>query len=301
MAPETSRVIAKILREVFDPREVVVFEGGVDLANALLELPVDHIFFTGSPNVGKTIMTAAAKHLASVTLELGGKCPVVLDEGVDLADVAAKVCRARFFNAGQLCLSTDHVWLRAEQRDAFIEHLKLAIAQMFYKDGQLNKVMLSRIVDARNFDRVVSYIDDATARGAKVALGGRREPDDLTLEPTVLVDVPLDARVMQEEIFGPVLPVLTYRSLDEVIGYIDAGGKPLAMYVYSDNPQFVEKLLTHTSSGGVTVNGVLSHSAERRLPFGGVNHSGMGRYKGIYGFREMSNPRSVLRHPAAGR
>lgn len=294
LQPHTSAVTARIIRAAFPEQEVAVFEGGVPLAEQLLELPVDHIFFTGSPAVGKRIMAAAARHLATVTLELGGKCPAIVDQGVDLVRTASMVVAARFRNAGQLCLSVDHVWVPESLRDPFVQVAQGVIAKMFYADGQLVKERLPHIVDARNFARVLGYIDDAVARGARVACGGERDPVDLTIDPTILVDVPLDAKVMQEEIFGPILPVLTYTSLDQVTDVVDAGGKPLAAYIFSPDQAFIDEVLLKTSSGGVTVNGVMMHYAESRLPFGGVNGSGIGRYKGLAGFRELSNGRSVF-------
>jgi len=294
MQPRTSAVTAKIIREVFDESEVAVFEGGVPFAEALLDLPFDHVFFTGSPAVGKRVMAAASRHLATVTLELGGKCPAIVDRGVDLAKTVAMVVAARFRNAGQLCLSVDHVWVPEELRDSFVQVAKTVIDQMFYIDGKLVAERLARIVDDRNFERVNGYVSEAVTRGARVVIGGEVDAQDRTIHPAVLVDVPLDARIMQEEIFGPILPVLTYRSLDEVTKHVDATGKPLALYVFSPDQSFVDQVLLHSSSGGVTVNGVMMQYAESRLPFGGVNGSGIGRYKGIYGFRELSNARSVF-------
>lgn len=294
MQPRTSAVTAKIIREVFDEAEVAVFEGGVPFAEALLDLPFDHVFFTGSPAVGKRVMAAAAKHLATVTLELGGKCPAIVDRGVDFAKTVAMVVAARFRNAGQLCLAVDHVWVPEELRDSFVQVAKAVIDQMFYVDGKLVAERLARIVDDRNFERVNGYVSEAVGRGAKVVIGGEVDAQDRTIHPAVLVDVPLDARIMHEEIFGPILPVLTYRSLDEVTNHIDATGKPLALYVFSPDQQFIDQVLLHSSSGGVTVNGVMMHYAESRLPFGGVNGSGIGRYKGVHGFRELSNGRSIF-------
>lgn len=294
LQPVTSRLIARLLNSVFDEREVVVLEGGVPLAESLLQLPVDHIFFTGSPAVGKRIMQAAARNLTSVTLELGGKSPVIVDDNVDLMALAAKIVGARFFNAGQLCLAADHVWLPAKRRDEFIGILGAIIQKAFYVDGELDKSRLSKIVDSRNLKRLSDYVEDARGLGASVVLGGDIEPESLTFHPTVLVDVPLNALLMQQEIFGPILPVMTYENLDDVFAHIDATGKPLAVYIFSPNPAFVERVLQSTSSGGVTVNNVLSHYQEIRLPFGGVNQSGMGRYKGRYGFQELSNARSVF-------
>lgn len=298
LQPAVSAVIAKILRGVFPENEVAVVEGDVALANQLLELPFDHIFFTGSPAVGKHIMAAAARHLTSVTLELGGKCPAVIGQGADLAAAAAQIVRARYYNAGQLCLAVDHVWVPANLRDELVGHLRTLIGQMFYVEGALQKPRLSRLVNQRNFSRVAGYLEDATARGAKVVVGGEVDEADLTIHPTVLVDVPLDAKIMHDEIFGPLLPVLAYGSLDEVTDFIDQGGKPLALYTFGGDKAFVDELLLKTQSGGVTVGGALSHAGESRLPFGGVNQSGIGCYKGVFGFRELSHARSIFTHNA---
>jgi aldehyde dehydrogenase (NAD+) len=171
---------------------------------------------------------------------------------------------------------------------------KAVIEKMFFVDGVLQRERIARIVDARNFARVKAHLDDALARGAKIALGGELDEADLTIYPTVLIDVPLDAKIMQDEIFGPILPVLTYKTVDDIARQIDATGKPLAMYIFSREQAFIDDVLLHSSSGGVTVNGMMLHYAEKNLPFGGCNTSGIGRCKGIYGFRELSNARSVF-------
>ncbi len=297
LAPATSRVSAEIVRQLFDESEVAVFEGGIEIANELLALPVDHVFFTGSPKVGRVVMGAAAKHLSSVTLELGGKCPVILDDTADLAVAAATIAAARCYNSGQVCLCPDVAWVPAAKRDTLVMHLKDTVQSMLYQGGHLNKSVYGRMVDRRNFDRVKSYLDDAIARGARVAFGGITEADDLTIHPTVLLDVPADARIMREEIFGPILPVQSYRMPAEVCAAVQGGGKPLAMYIYSNDSEFVDTVLRNTSSGGVTVNGWAMHWFEPQLPFGGVNESGMGRYHGLHGFREMSHERSVFLQP----
>ncbi|MCW2579676.1 MAG: aldX [Blastococcus sp.] len=304
MQPAVSRIVAEILAAVFPENEVAVFEGGIDLAEALQELPVDHVFFTGSPAVGKRVMAAAARNLTSVTLELGGKCPAILDDDYDIADAAQKVVAARFSNAGQLCLSVDHVWVPRQREDELLAALSAVIEAKFYAGGELRRDRLPRIVDARNLARVRGYVDEAVAAGARIVRGGEIDEADLTVAPTIVADPPLDARIMREEIFGPVLPVVAYDHVDEVLGHIDDTGKPLAMYIFSDDQAFVDEILDRTSSGGVTVNNVLMHYLENRLPFGGVNGSGMGRYKGVHGFRELSNPRSVFvqaRQPAVQR
>ncbi len=294
LAPATSRISAQIIRAVFDEREVAVFEGGIELANELLALPVDHVFFTGSPTVGRAVMGAAARHLSTVTLELGGKCPVILDETTDLAAAAATIAAARCYNSGQVCLCPDIAWVPASKRDALVAHLEKAVRSMLYQNGELNKSAFGRMVDRRNFDRVKGYLDDALARGATLAFGGTTEADDLTIHPTVLLDVPADARIMREEIFGPILPIQSYRTAAEVCAAVQGGGKPLAMYIYSNDPRFVETVMSNTSSGGVTVNGWAMHWFEPQLPFGGVNESGIGRYHGRHGFREVSHERSVF-------
>lgn len=294
LQPAVSRVVTEILEAAFPENEVAVFEGGVDVAEALQELAFDHVFFTGSPAVGKRVMAAAAKNLTSVTLELGGKCPAIVDDSYDLVDVARKVVGARFANAGQLCLSVDHVWVPAARVDELLEALTEAVQAAFFVDGELQRDRLPRMVDKRNFARVTGYLDEAVASGARLVSGGETDEDDLTIFPTVLADPPLSSRIMQEEIFGPLLPVLGYDDLDEALEHIDATGKPLAMYLFSDDTEFLDEILNRTSSGGVTINNVLAHYLENRLPFGGVNSSGMGRYKGRHGFVELSNQRSVF-------
>lgn len=299
MAPATSRLVADIIREVFDEREVAVFEGDVGLATALLALPFDHIFFTGSPKVARTVMAAAAVHLASVTLELGGKCPAIIDETVDLEKVAAMIGEGRMANAGQICLCPDHVWVPESLRDELVGHLTDFIRKRFYSGNRLDTSKFCRMIDARNFKRVMGYIGDAVERGANVTCGGEGSEADLTIHPTVLTDVPFDAHVMRDEIFGPILPVLTFRDPREITDFMHRQGKPLAMYLFSDNPAFVDDILRHSSSGGVTVNGWALHWFESKLPFGGVNESGIGRYHGVHGFKELSHERAMVTVPGA--
>lgn len=294
LSPATSKVVSEIIRAAFDEQDVAVFEGGIEVAEQLQDLPFDHVFFTGSPTVGKRVMAAAAKHLTSVTLELGGKCPAIVAPGYDLVDAAGKVTGARFNNAGQLCLSVDHAWVPRAVVEPFCQIIGAVIDKMFFVEGELQLDRLPRMVNARNFDRVVGYIDEAVALGARIVRGGQHDRDTLTIHPTVLVDVPLNARIMQEEIFGPVLPVLAYDNLEQVTDQIDATGKPLAMYVFAREQAFIDQALLNTSSGGVTVNHVFMHYVEPNLPFGGVNGSGMGRYHGQAGFLELSNGRSVF-------
>jgi len=299
LCPATARVAGKIVRDVFDENEVALFEGEVDVAQALLELPFNHIFFTGSTRVGKIVMAAAAKHLATVTLELGGKSPVIIDEGADIEKIAADLAGAKQFNGGQACICPDYVFVREEQKDRLVEGFKARVAENLYSEGQIKKESIAQIVNPGNFARVKGLFDDAVSQGATVVAGGELEQEDLTVHPTMLTGVTPQMKILQEEIFAPVLPVMTYDNLDKVIEYIEARDKPLALYVYSNNPQNIQKVLDRTSSGGVTVNGVFSHYLENRLPFGGVNGSGMGSYHGHFGFKAFSHERAVYIHQDA--
>ncbi len=297
LCPATARVAGQIIRDAFDEHEVALFEGDVGVAQALLELPFSHIFFTGSTRVGKLVMAAAARHLATVTLELGGKSPVVIDEGADIEKIAAQLASAKQFNGGQACISPDYVFVREEQKAGLVEAFKANVAKNLYsEDGAIKKESIAQIVNEGNFARVKALFDDAVAKGATVAAGGELEEADLTIHPTLLTEVTPQMKILQEEIFAPVLPVMTYDDLDQVIDYIEARDKPLALYIYSDDEANVEKILSRTSSGGVTVNGVFSHYLENELPFGGVNQSGMGSYHGYFGFKAFSHERAIYRH-----
>ncbi len=300
LCPATARIAAKIVREVFDENEVALFEGGVNVAEALLELPFNHIFFTGSTRVGKIVMAAAAKNLTSVTLELGGKSPVIIDDGADIEKVAADLAGAKQFNGGQACICPDYVFVKEDQKDRLVEGFRAKVAENLYsEDGQIKKEAIAQIVNKGNFDRVKGLFDDAVEQGATVAVGGTLEDADLTVHPTMLTDVTPQMKILQEEIFAPILPVMTYDTLDQAIGYIEARDKPLALYLYSDNEDSVSKVLNRTSSGGTTINGVFSHYLENRLPFGGVNQSGMGSYHGYFGFKAFSHERAVYVHQNA--
>lgn len=294
LCPATATVAGKIIRQAFDEKEVALFEGDVGVATALLELPFNHIFFTGSTRVGKMVMAAAAKNLSSVTLELGGKSPVIVDADADVKKVAADLASAKQFNGGQACICPDYVFVTAQQKQVLVDEFRERVQQNLYReDGTLRKESIAQIVNEQNFARIKRLFDDAVAKGAKVAVGGTLEAADRTIHPTLLTDVTPDMAIMQEEIFGAVVPVVTYANLDEAIAFISDRPKPLALYVYSNTPSNVEKILARTSSGGVTVNGFFSHYLENHLPFGGVNQSGMGSYHGVFGFRAFSHERAI--------
>ena len=266
----------------------------MEVATALLELPFNHIFFTGSTRVGKLVMAAAAKNLASVTLELGGKSPVIVDADADIRKVAADLAAAKQFNGGQACICPDYVFVTEAQKQELVEEFRARVKQNLYTDdGQLRKENIAQIVNDQNFERIRKLFEDAVAKGAKVAVGGTLEAADRTIHPTLLTDVTPDMLIMQEEIFGAVVPVMTYKSLDEVIAFIADRGKPLALYIYSNTQENIDRILSRTSSGGVTINAFFSHYLENQLPFGGVNQSGTGSYHGVFGFRAFSHERAI--------
>ena len=297
LCPATAAVAGRIIRSAFPENEVALLEGDVSVAASLLELPFSHIFFTGSTRVGKLVMAAAARHLASVTLELGGKSPVIIDDGANIEKIAADLASAKQFNGGQACICPDYVFVREDQKARLVEAFHARVTENLYADGgKINKAGIAQIVNKANFTRVKALFDDAVAKGATIAVGGELEESDLTVHPTLLTDVTPDMAILKEEIFAPLLPVMTYKALDEVIAYIEARDKPLALYVYSDNPAHVQTLLDRTSSGGVTVNGVFSHYLENQLPFGGVGPSGTGSYHGQFGFKAFSHERAIYRH-----
>jgi len=300
LCPATARVAASIIRAAFDENEVALFEGDVRVATALLELPFNHIFFTGSTRVGRLVMAAAAKHLASVTLELGGKSPVIIDDGADIDKVAGQLAAAKQFNGGQACICPDYVFVREDQKALLVASFKAHVAHNLYgADGAINKASIAQIVNGANFARVKAMVDDALAKGATMAAGGQLDETDLTIAPTMLTDVTAQMTILQDEIFAPVLPVMTYETLDQVISYIAARDKPLALYIFSGHDAHIQEILARTSSGGVTVNGVFSHYLENNLPFGGVNQSGMGSYHGYFGFKAFSHERAIYLHQQA--
>ncbi len=297
LTPHMSALIAKIVGEVFSEDEVAIFQGEADVAQALQELPFDHIFFTGSPAIGKLVMAAAAKNLTSVTLELGGKSPTIVDASANLKLAAKNIMWAKFANSGQTCIAPDHVFVHESVKDQWVdicrEELKKAYGTSLA--DQQNSPHLAHMVNARHTGRVKALLEDATAHGARSLTGGGMGESDCFIQPTLLDKVPDAARVMQEEIFGPLLPIIGFTNLDEVIERINAGPKPLALYVYSKTEKNIDAVLTRTVSGGACVNHSLMQFLQGNLPFGGVNNSGIGNAHGHYGFKAFSHERGVVR------
>jgi aldehyde dehydrogenase (NAD+) len=285
MTPASSACMKRILGDLFDESEVAVVEGDASVSEALLRKKFDHIFFTGSPAVGKLVMHAAAEHLTSVTLELGGKSPVIVDESADLDEAAKKVAWGKYFNCGQICIAPDYVLVHEKVRAPFLEKLRTSIDAL----GDASRGVL---VNERHASRVKRLIDTAVSQGAEVVTGGQFREREIS--PTVLTNVSPDAPVMQEEIFGPILPVLSFRTLDEALAMIAGREKPLVLYIFSRSRKIIRRILRGTTAGGTVVNQTLIHFYELSLPFGGVGQSGMGKAHGFYGFEAFSNPRGVL-------
>jgi aldehyde dehydrogenase (NAD+) len=297
LTPHLSALICKVVREIFTEDEVAIFEGEAEVSQALLELPFDHIFFTGSPAIGKLVMSAAAKHLASVTLELGGKTPTIIDASANLKLAASNIMWAKFANAGQTCIAPDYVFVHESVKEAWVAHCQTQLKRA-YGEGlaeQQSSPDLAHIVNHRHTARVKGLLDDALAKGAKVLTGGGFNESECFIQPTLLDQVPGNARVMEEEIFGPLLPITTFRDINDVIAHVNAGPKPLALYIYSQDAANIDKVLTETVSGGACVNHALMQFLHSKLPFGGVNNSGIGNAHGHYGFKAFSHERGVVR------
>jgi aldehyde dehydrogenase (NAD+) len=296
--PRTASVLQRIVRDAFDEREVAcLVEPGIAVAQALLAMPFDHVFFTGSTNMGRRVMSAAAEHLGTVTLELGGKSPLIVDETADVRLAGERAAWGKFVNAGQTCIAPDFAVVHERVLDAFVAAARHAVVRFYGPTEEARRASpyLARIIDRTAFERLEKLLSDSLAAGAKAEIGGHVDAADRYIAPTILTNVTWDTPPMREEIFGPILPVLTYSSIEDVTARINARGKPLALYVFSRNEAFVERVLEKTSSGATSVNQVLLHFANPNLPFGGVGESGQGSYHGHSGFRTFSHERAVMR------
>jgi aldehyde dehydrogenase (NAD+) len=295
-APNSNAVMRQIVSECFPPGEVSLIEGDATVAQELLSLPFNHIFFTGSPQVGKIVMRAAAEHLASVTLELGGKSPVVVDESADLDTAAAKIAWLKVINSGQTCIAPDYVLVHESLHDELLKKLKAKIEQFYGNTPELRQEGpdMCRLIHNRHFSRVKGLMDDAVQRGATLSFGGETDETDRYIGPTILSQIPEEARIWEEEIFGPVLLIRTYKTLDLAISYINAQPKALSMYIFCTDDRRTSKLIAETRCGGVTVNDCGPHFYNSELPFGGSNNSGIGKCHGEFGFLEFTNQRGVL-------
>ncbi|WP_199250686.1 aldehyde dehydrogenase [[Phormidium] sp. ETS-05] len=289
LSPHTSRLIAEIIGETFDNGYITVVEGGRDISQQLLAEKFDYIFFTGSPRVGKIVMEAAAKHLTPVTLELGGKSPCIVTEDVNIEVAAKRIVWGKFVNAGQTCIAPDYLLVQQGVKSQLLAAIKAAIIE-FYGHEPANSPDYGRIVNDGHLQRLQDLLESG-----EIIVGGDINPDARYIAPTVIDNVSLEAAVMQEEIFGPILPVMTYGDLSEAIDLINRLPKPLALYIFSQNPSHQEQILRQTSSGTACINDTLVHFITPQLPFGGVGNSGMGRYHGKASFDTFCHYKSILK------
>ncbi|GAB3795358.1 aldehyde dehydrogenase family protein [Spirosoma humi] len=296
LTPHTAGLIKRMIIELFPKEEVAVFEGDASISTALLELPFNHIFFTGSPAVGRLVMTAAAKHLASVTLELGGKSPAIVDESADVNQAAGQIAWGKCLNNGQTCIAPDYVLVHQSIRQPFIQALRATLTSMYSPDGKPVNLSDSyaRIVNNRHFDRIQELVNDAVSKGAIIIHGGQMNADENFIEPTLLEQVTDEMHIMQDEIFGPVLPILTYTDLDDALRTVTQREKPLALYIHCRNQKTIQYILDRSSAGDTVVNDTLLQFGNVELPFGGVNNSGLGKSNGFFSFQEFSNQRGVM-------
>lgn len=297
ITPSTSALIREMIQELFKPEEVFVFEGGPEISTELLSLPFDHIFFTGSPAVGKIVMKAAAQHLSSITLELGGKSPVIVHEDADVFHAAQQIAFSKFLNNGQTCIAPDYILVHEKVEAEFLKFLKKETLRMFgdRKTVSPESPQYGRIVNHKNFLRLRSVLENATTDGWTPVLEGTYDHDSRFFHPTILSGKSFTGSIMEEEIFGPILPVIAFSDLDGVVSEINRRPKPLALYVFSNSKKICNHVAGQTSAGGVCFNGCLIQFIHPNLPFGGVNNSGIGKSHGHHGFIAFSNEKAVVR------
>ncbi len=297
--PQTSELMAELTGKYFDDTELCFFTGGPEVGQAFSGLPFDHLMFTGATSIGRHVMRAAAENLVPVTLELGGKSPVIVGESADVADTAEKIMLGKLMNAGQICLAPDYLLVPESRKEEILSALGNAAREMYPRI--LDNPDYTSVINERNRKRLEGYVADARERGAKVVELNPAGEDfsaqkgSNKLPPVIVEGAGDEAKVMQEEIFGPILPVKTYRQIDEAIDYVNAHPRPLGLYYFGGDGAEEERVLTSTTSGGVTLNDVIWHVGQEDLPFGGVGPSGMGAYHGVDGFREFSHRKAVYR------
>jgi len=288
ITPHVSAALAKLVPRYLDPSCVALVEGAVAETTALLEQRFDHIFYTGNGRVGRIVMEAAAKHLTPVTLELGGKSPCIVDETADLDVAARRIAWGKFLNAGQTCIAPDYVLVQADREEELVEKLERCVAE-FYGEDPAKTDDYGRIVSPAHFRRLAGLLKDG-----RIAFGGQTDEEQRYVAPTVLRDVSAEDPVMQDEIFGPILPVIAVKDLDDALEFVGERDKPLALYLFSSDKGAEQRVVEDTSSGGVCVNGTIWHIANPNLPFGGVGPSGQGAYHGRHTFETFSHRKSVV-------
>lgn len=288
--PHTSSAIAKIVNTNFDPSFITAIEGGIETNQALLAEKFDHIFFTGGTAIGKIVMEAAAKHLTPVTLELGGKSPCIIDETCDLDITAKRIIWGKFYNCGQTCVAPDYLLIQKNIKPILIEKL-LECLKTFFGENPQQSPDLGRIVNERQFDRLVTLLNEG-----KILIGGQHDRGDRFIAPTLIDQVSPNSKIMADEIFGPILPILEYDQIAEAIAFVNAQPKPLALYLFSNNKQNQAQILKEISFGGGCLNDIIMHLGNPELPFGGVGNSGMGAYHGKASFDTFTHRKSILKN-----
>jgi aldehyde dehydrogenase (NAD+) len=292
--PHASAIMKKIIGELFPEEEVALIEGDAEVSTELLKLPFHHIYFTGSPEVGKVVMKAAAENLTSVTLELGGKSPTIVDDTANLKVAAQRLAVSKWLNNGQVCIAPDHVFVHKSVADEFIAMLKETTHQYYGEDASQSE-SYNRIVNNRHFKRIEGYLNDAIAKGANIVYGGKTDSSQDYFGPTIVTNISEDADLLTKEIFGPILPFIVYNDLQEVINKINTKEKPLALYIYSRDKQNVNRIIANTRAGATVINHGGIHFFNNNLPFGGSNNSGIGKGHGFYGFEAFSNARAIVK------
>ncbi len=290
LTPNVARVIKRLINETFDANYIEVIEGGIEETQTLIHLPFDYVFFTGSENVGKIVYQAASENLVPVTLEMGGKSPVIVDETANIKVASERICFGKFTNAGQTCVAPDYILVHESVKDDLITALSKTLRE-FYGQNIQQSPDYGRIVNLKHYHRLTSLLNSAQMN---IVFGGHSDEDERYIEPTLLDHVTNDSAIMQEEIFGPILPILTYQSLDEAIAFIHQRPKPLSLYLFSEDENATQRVINELSFGGGAINDTLMHLANPKLPFGGVGASGMGRYHGKYSFDTFIHEKSYI-------
>lgn len=293
-APNCSKILSEMISGCFPEEWIAVIEGGEEVGKELLSLPFHHIHFTGSPEVGKKVMSAAANHLASCTLELGGKSPLIVDDKINLDRVVKKTILGKCLNLGQTCIAPDYILIPENRKIEFLEKLSQELDKTFGEKIS-NHPHLSRIINHKHFHRLKEMYEDAIQSGAKVYHGGEFLEEDLFISPTILYDIPETCRIRKEEIFGPLIPVITFKTVKDAKEIILSNTKPLSLYIFSDDRRWYQYFSKHTSSGAIVINDIFTHIFHPNLPFGGANHSGLGYSTGYYGFLTFSHLKPILK------
>jgi len=295
VSSQTSTVINKIVSSLFKDDEVAVIEGGIPTTSHLLKQPFNHIFFTGAPSVGKIVMKAAALNLTSVSLELGGKSPTIVDSTANIEKAAARIAWSKNLNNGQICIAPDYVLVHRSVKEKFLVAYREQVIKLFGEDPKQSD-SYGRIINGRHFQRLKNYLEDAENKNGTIELGGTMDAAENYIEPTLISNLKEDALLWQEEIFGPILPIKAFDQLDDVIHEINKGEKPLALYIYSSNKDNIKKVISATRSGAAVVNYSATHYVNPYLPFGGSNNSGIGKANGFHGFKAFSNEKGIQKH-----